>query len=632
MTMRLLLRGLLLAVFVWMAGCAQRPTDTTDTPVASVTRPAPAMAEDALRELATLPANSADDSALAWTAEYLGLGKTEAAALLLQHLDGRVLNAPRQARRALLRAQWHLVLQQPEQAEAVLSDANLRAILPQLDNDLRSRIGLLRADALTLRGELLASLEQRVTVDHLLDSDSQQYNHSMIWTQLMLLPISELTDAERRTDDDALAGWLELARLYRDPLSDIDGQLNNLNDWQQRRASHPAASNMPDIIQALRQAVRERPQTVAVLLPQSGPLAAPAGAIRNGLLAAYYSALGQGHPVPAMHFLDSSQGNIVALYNQALNLGADLVIGPLDKEQAAALAAIAELPVPTLALNYIDGTAAATRLFQFGLAPEDEARQVAEQAITEGMTLAAVLYPQDSSGWGLRVANAFSEHFQNLGGIISTQASYADNPTATTRSLLGIGQSESRARALRRYTGMEIEFEPRRRQDIDLVFLVASPTQARQMKPALNFHYASDLPVFATSHIYAGSPAPDRDTDLNGIRFVEMPWILEDGSALHQQSTQAWPDGHGRFEKLFAMGVDAYRLHARLMMLDSVPDSFLPGVTGQLSMDENRVLVRRLNWAWFRKGQPQRMPVVAGSSTGGATHGRAANIIAPATR
>ncbi|MDF1630722.1 MAG: penicillin-binding protein activator [Alcanivoracaceae bacterium] len=630
--MRLLLRGLLLAVFVWTAGCAQRPVDSTDVATAGVSRPAPTMSEDALRELAGLPASSADDTALAWAAEYLGLGKTEATAMLLNYLDGQVLNGPRQARRTLLRAQWHLVLQQPEQAEAALSDANLLAILPQLDNNLRSRIGLLRADALTLRGELVASLEQRVAVDHLLDSSSQEYNHSMIWTQLMLLPINELADAERRTDDATLSGWLELARLYRDPLSDIDGQLRNLNDWQQRRAHHPAASNMPDIIQALRKAVRERPQTVAVLLPQSGPLAAPAGAIRHGLLAAYYSALGQGHPVPAMHFLDSSQGDIVDLYNQALALGADLVIGPLDKEQAAALAAIADLPVTTLALNYIDGVAAANRLFQFGLAPEDEARQVAEQAIAEGMTLAAVLYPQDTSGWGLRVASAFSERFQELGGIISTQASYADNPTAITRSLLGIGQSEARARALRRYTGMQIEFEPRRRQDIDLVFLVANPMQARQMKPALNFHYASDLPVFATSHIYAGSPAPDRDTDLNGLRFVEMPWILDDGSALHQQSTKAWPDGHGRFEKLFAMGVDAYRLHARLMMLDSVPDSFLPGVTGQLSMNEQRVLVRRLNWAWFRKGRPQRMPVVAGSSTGDASHGRAANIVAPATR
>ena len=631
--MRLPLYGLLLACLALTAGCAQRPTSDSDVSRPVITREAPTQAGNALAELTALDSAKADEMALAWTAEYLSQHRIEASDSLLRWLEARPLTPPRQAERALLRAQWHLSQQAPAEAEAVLDNPNLRAILPQLGNEQRSRIGLLRADVLTLKGDLVASLEQRVHIDYLLGAESQQYNRSMIWTQLMMLPITELTAAERRSNDNTLTGWYELARLYRDPLSDIDGQLANLDDWQKRRADHPAATNMPDIIQALRQAVRERPQTIAVLLPQSGPLAGPASAIRDGLLAAYYSALGQGHPVPVVHFLDRSQGDIVALYNQALTLGAGLVIGPLDKEQAAILAAIADLPVPTLTLNYIDGEAAASKLFQYGLAPEDEARQVAEQAIVEGMALAAVLYPKDSSGWGLRVANAFSQRFQELGGIVSTESSYTDNPTATTRDLLGVGQSEARARAMRRYVNQSIEFEPRRRQDIDLVFLVANPGQARQLKPALNFHYASDLPVFATSHIYAGTPAPDRDTDLNGVRFVEMPWLLESGSPLHQEAARAWPDGHGRFEKLFAMGVDAYRLHARLVMLASVPDSFLPGVTGQLSMNEKRVLERRLNWAWFRKGQPQRMPVVAGATTSGeAGHGRAANIVAPATR
>jgi uncharacterized protein len=630
--MRLLLRGLLLAVLVWLAGCAQRPVERVDTPAPAVTRAAPAQADEALRALASLPASSADDTALGWAAEYLAAGRLEAADVLLRHAESRPMTPTRQGQRSLLRAQWHLAQQAPDDALAVLSHPNLLALRAELPTSLQSRIGLLRADALTLRGDLLASLEQRVAVDQLLDGDTRQYNHSMIWTQLMLLPMNELASAERSSDDATLTGWLELARLYRDPLSDIDGQLRNLDDWQQRRARHPAAQSMPAMIQALRQAVRDRPQVVAVLLPQSGSLAAPASAIRDGLMAGYYGALAQGHPVPTLHFLDSSRGDIIELYNHALSLGASLVIGPLDKEQAATLAAIRDLPVTTLTLNYIDGPAAATRLFQFGLAPEDEARQVAEQAIAEGMTLAAVLYPRDTSGWGRRVASAFSEHFASLGGIVSTEAAYADDATATTRTLLGIGQSENRHRALRRYTSLPIQFEPRRRQDVDFVFLVANPTQARQLKPALNFHYASDLPVLATSHVYAGTPAPDRDNDLNGVRFVEMPWLLESGSALHEESARAWPEGHGRFEKLFAMGVDAYRLHARLVMLDNVPDSFLPGVTGQLSMSEDRVLVRRLNWAWFRQGRPQRMPVVAGSTSGDAGHGRAANIIAPTTR
>ena len=626
-TMNLLLRLSLLGLFALLIGCAQRPPASTE-PSDFKSRPLPADAREALTQLSGLSATVARDQALAWAERFLANQQLRSTDTLLGFLDGQPLTANQRAQRALLRGQWHLAQSDPAAALTALNDINLRAVINQVEPALTSRIGLLRADALTLQGELLASLQQRVTVDALLTGDNQQYNRQMIWTQLMLLPHAELRNAMQGNRDSVLGGWLELAELYRDPLSDIDGQLKNLDLWQQRRADHPAARAMPSMVRALRQAVRERPETVAVLLPRSGPLAAPAEAIRHGILASYYSALEQGHPVPALHFLDTSEADIISVYNQALALGAGLVIGPLDKAKAGLLADIADLPVTTLALNYIDRPATASRLFQFGLAPEDEARQVAEQALNEGLGLAAVLYPQDSSGWGLRVATAFSEHFQALGGTLVGQSHYADDATSASRALLGIQQSENRARELRRLTGRALEFEPRRRQDLDLIFLVASSAQARQVKPALNFHFASDVPVFATSHVYGGSPAADRDGDLNGIRFVDIPWLLEDASPLHDYVAAAWPDGHGRFERLFAMGVDAYRLHARLMLLDTVPDSFLPGVTGQLSVNSQRMLQRRLNWAWFQRGLPRQMPVVAGNRRD--EHGRSQ--LAPATR
>jgi len=624
------LRSALLLFALLIAACAQRPPVPSDALPASV-RSAPALPEEALRQISAAPANERAELTLLWTADYIAVGRLDAADKLLITLDGQPLAPSQIVRRGLLRAQLHLAAQDADSAVEVLNDRRLLAALADSPVNLQSRIGLLRADALTLRGDLLPSLQERVTVDHLLDGEARKYNRSMIWTQLMMVPSLELLDAERRTDDSTLAGWLELARLYRDPLSDIDTQLRNLDDWQRRQPRHPAASDTPDMIQALRLAVRDRPTSIAILLPESGPLAAPADAIRDGLLASYYSAQTQGHPVPELHFIDSANGDIIALYNQALTHNPGLIIGPLDREQVTVLAAIADLPVTTLALNYIDGQSAGGRLYQFGLAPEDEARQVAEQAITEGLTLAAVMYPRDSSGWGLRVATAFIDRFQSLGGTVTTSSAYANDASADTRAMLAIGQSENRARQLRRHSSLAIEFEPRRRQDIDVVFLVGSPAQARQLKPALNFHYASNLPVFATSHIYSGAVTPDRDNDLNGVRFVDIPWLLESGSPLHTQTAEVWPDGHGRYERLFAMGIDAYRLHARLLMLDTVPDSFLPGVTGQLSVSDNRVLTRRLTWAWFRQGRAQRIPVVAGSHQG-ADHGRSATIVAPPTR
>src|SRR5690606_19756117 len=418
------------------------------------------------------------------------------------------------------RGQLLLAEQKPDDALAVLDDARVRDALAQVTDEQAAQLTLLRADALTLKGEFLDSLMERASVDATLAPAQRDYNRQMIWTQLMLIPASDLDVARAQSTDETLNGWLELATLYRDPLTDIDTQLQKFDAWQAQWPAHPATANLPDMIQALKRVAKYRPDSVALLLPLNGALADAAAAVRYGFITAYYSALSQGYPVPQVRFYDSGTQDVIILYNQALDAGAKLVIGPLDKQQVATLASVASLPVPTLSLNYVDnGTA--KNLYQFGLAPEDEARQAAEQAIVEGARLAAILYPDGE--WGARVAEAFRQRFEALGGIVTTHNTFAGDASAATRQLLDLGQSETRARQLRGFTSLRVEFEPRRRQDIDVIFLVAAAGQARQLKPALNFNYAADLPVFATSHVYAGTPAADIDSDLNGIRFVDIP-------------------------------------------------------------------------------------------------------------
>jgi hypothetical protein len=622
------LRWLLVIAFstALLAGCTTRQTATDATGQQAPVASAPASADESLRQLTLLEASERDRTAVAWAGAYLQQGRIDAARQLLAVADDRRLDGDNLLRWAIIRAQLLLALPDSKAALALLAQPRVSAAEGATGEDsLRTRIALLRADSLTLDGDLLASLRERVSVNQLLPDEQQAYNQRMIWTQMMLLPRDTLADARSLTSSDALDGWLELAMIYRDPLADIDTQIRNLDGWQQRWPDHAAARNLPGMISGLRKAVRNRPRSVAVLLPMNGPMAPAAAAIRDGIMASYYSALNQGHPVPTLLFLDSSTSDVLALYNEATAAGAGMVIGPLDKQQAARLAQTSGLTVPTLALNYVDSANTDAKLFHFGLSPEDEARQVARQALLEGMQLAAVLHPDGD--WGMRVANAFVSEFSAGGGVVTTLNDFGDDATASTRQLLNLGQSEARARQLRRYAPVAVEFEPRRRQDIDVVFMVANTEQARQLKPALNFHYASDLPVMATSHIYAGSPSPSRDSDLNGVRFVDIPWLLDGESELHRLANNVWPEGHGRFERLFALGVDAYRLHARLPLLQSMPDSFLPGVTGQLSMDADQNLVRKLQWAWFANGQPQRVPVVAG--TGQAHKDDNASVIIP---
>lgn len=595
-----------LLVLGFVSACTTTPTQPVDTAADAA---APQKLDDALSRLNDLRMPARATQGLAWAHSYLAMGRPQDAEVLLAQFDPRRLEGDQRLEWVLLSARLKLARQDGEGALTLLEDERLDVARLQNEAplDLQNRMQLLRADALAIAGDLRASLRERVAVDGLLEDDDRAYNHQMIWALLMHMPqndLQKLADESRNT----LLGWVELARVYRDPLADLDSQVSRLEAWERNWFDHPAARDMPPMVRALQQAVSERPRRVVALLPHTGPMSEAGQALRDGMLAAYYSALEQGHPVPAITFIDSNSADIGTLYNQALVEGADFIIGPLERDKVEQLVSASDLPVNTLVLNYADTPPGSERIFQFGLAPEDEARQVARQAWKEGARLAGVLYPR--TDWGQRVAAAFSSEWTELGGLISTEASYADDASSAVRDMLALGQSESRARALRRHAPATLEFEPRRRQDLDFLFLAANPAQGRQLKPALNFHYAGDLPVYSISNIYGGQPDADRDHDLNGIRFVDVPWLLDRDSTLHQATAAVWPQGHGRYERLFAMGVDAYRLQARLALLQSAPESSMPGASGALRLGDDNRLVRELDWAWFRRGVPQRAPVV----------------------
>lgn len=602
-----------------LAACAP-PVPEDPEPVTMVDAPeAPEHIEDALTRLQTVPEGDQPPLAIRWAEDYLRRGQVAEARQLLATVQPQRIEGNLRLEWILAAGRQRLAEQDMEGALRVLSSETLEvpALLEQAPEGLRNRVLLLHADALALAGKPAESLRQRIALDPRLDGEQQEYNRRTTWTLLMQAPRETLRELAE-TSEDELLGWAQLALLYRDPLADIDSQARHLEQWQERWEGHPAEEDQPAMIRALHEAIRERPEHIAVLLPLSGAMQPAGEAIRDGLLTAYFSALEQGHPVPVVRFLDTTEQSIVETYNEAVLGGADFVIGPLEREGVETLAAVDQLPVPTLGLNYVRGGSVSDDFHQFGLSPEDEARQVASRARTEGAQLAGVLYPRTE--WGRRVSEAFERQWLELDGVVTGRAAFGENHSAAVSDLLNINRSEARARAIRRHAG-SLEFEPRRRQDLDFLFLLSSPSQARQLKPALNFHYAADLQVFSISNVYAGAPDSARDGDLDGIRFIDIPWLLDRGSTLHTAAKQAWPRGHGSFSRLFALGVDAYRLQARLSLLRSVPDSTMPGVTGQLHLRENNRIERKLDWAWFSGGQPRRMPTVAPDREGAGNNG-----------
>jgi hypothetical protein len=362
------------------------------------------------------------------------------------------------------------------------------------------------------------------------------------------------------------------------------------------RAALP--SNVPIVTQ---QALPSLPSGagIALILPLTGPLASTAEAVRDGFLAAYLKSGGQ---VP-VRLYDSGGSNesSMAAYQQALREGAGFVVGPLRKESIAAIATQVQLQVPVLALNYLDESARVpSNFFQFGLAPEDEARAVAEQAFAQGNKRAIALVPQTE--WGDRVLAALDKRLRELGGGVLKSARYkpgAMDYSKSIQDLINLDDSQSRHNALTSIIGSQSEFEPRRRDDVDFIFMPARPAEGHMIWPQLRFYRATGLPIYALSTIYGGSG----DNELNGVRFCDMPMMLQADSTWAGVRADAGDlPAIKNQPRLFALGFDAYNLVSLMQAGKMQTGTVFPAATGGLVMKANGAIGRTLNCAQFRDG------------------------------
>ena len=140
------------------------------------------------------------------------------------------------------------------------------------------------------------------------------------------------------------------------------------------------------------------------------------------------------------------------------------------------------------------------------------------------------------------------------------------------------------------------------RQDMDVIFLIASPTQARVIKPLFKYYFAGDVPIYATSMIYGGDAQPALNDDLDGIKFCDMPWLIDNSGSWAQQRNQVAQTYSNTQLRLYAFGMDAFRITQQLSKLGSSPSQGISGATGQLYVDQQRIH-RQLQWAQFQNGQ-----------------------------
>ena len=306
---------------------------------------------------------------------------------------------------------------------------------------------------------------------------------------------------------------------------------------------------------------------IALLLPLKSPsFAKAADAVRLGFLAAASKEV-KGLPVRIYPCTDEST-EIVALYQQALTNGAVAVAGPLTRNGVTALAANPALTTPTLALNLIDSTRE-DQLYFFGLPAETEARQSAQRATTAGLLSATVV--STNTPLSKRLAQAFSDEWQRSGGILQAEIVYSGDPSPLK----------------------ELSQEPG-----NSVFLAAEIDKARLLRPYIN----STIPVYATSQVFSGNNNTLTNFDLADVRFFDMPWMLQPDHPAVMIYPRAVPPLSPDLERLYALGIDSYRLLQ--IMYEHNPANVLPldGVTGKISR-RGHVFTREGILAIMRQGQ-----------------------------
>ncbi len=580
-----------------LTGCAQLPRPGEP----AYTNPAD-QAAAAERGLARALASASPQKELHQLAAaniYRQLGDEQRAETILSTLNPAALPLPALADYSLSYSAIAIARGEYLRARALLTNPYLEQEASALPAAIQAQWRQRRGELFAMMGADGASIDEYVALaalpDAALPDADRAAIHELIWAALNRMSDDAFAKFSAGATDDDVKGWHQLAQVSRDSRGNLRQQNRRVHLWLARWPQHPAARVPPASLAQLAQVDTSLPRQVALLLPLRGTHGLAGITVRDGFLAAWYDFFGREKSAPALRLYDTTTGDVGTIYRQAVAAGADVAVGPLRKDDLVALGASGDLPIPVIGLNYLAVDAPVpVNLYQFGLSITDEAAQVADRAWREGHRAALTITP--ATPWGQSALDTFRERWLSKGGTLVSTPAYPPQHkdfTALLRPILQAGVPPSAAEASPE--------TPRRRQDIDMVFLVAYPEQARQIKPTLNFLFAADLPVYATSVIYPGEDDPSSNRDLNDIRFVAMPWALPASqTALRARANHPL---QAAYRPLFALGADAFQLQQWLPALRGAAATPLYGHTGTLLLDPQHRVVREQPWAEFHDGR-----------------------------
>lgn len=607
------------------------------------------------------------------------------------------LTATQQQELALLKAQYAVSTKNTAAAMSSLKSLNVDNLSADQKNRYYSTV-----IAATASQPTLETVRAYIARQPLLQNDAEkQKNIDSTWQALRAIPQQQSANFLINANENVLQGWLDLLGVYYRSNNNQDALKAGVKDWQTRYPDNPASAHLPaGLLQSMNMTPAST-NTIALLLPLTGPAALFSQAIeqgfedaRNGVLAqntgqatagttptnaspavvgsanapisatspaaasanavvspsatslpgsaqAPISAAsaattptaqnGQTAPAAAsspettpannqaqIKVYDTNAQPVDQLLQQAQNDGATLVVGPLLKNNVQQVAA-AQTPLNILALNEPDGLQNHPNMCYFALSPEDEAQDAARHMWAQNKRMPLLLIP--SNNYGNRVAVAFAEEWQKLGGgqvLQQTFGSVADLKASINRNVgisisgtpvtLPSATSTTPAVSVAGMTFDAPQTAPVSASassgNIDSVYIVASQGELALLKPMITMRTGSrsSLALYASSRSSQSGAGPDFRLEMDGLQFSDIPLLSGENPALMQQAVKKFNNDYS-LARLYAMGVDAWTLANHFSQLRQSSGYQIKGNTGILSASQNCVVNRTLSWNQYSQGE-----------------------------
>lgn len=525
-------------------------------------------AAKAYLDLAALAPDNRDHYQLLAAEAYRQEGRLERAAPLLTGIKRTRLTSTDPVLFDLLQAE--IALSQHDAPRALQLTTQPSMAVPAA---MQLRLLELRARAMEASGDYWGAARSRVEMDNQLTGLDNTQNRKQIIALLTRVGADPLKQrAAGMRPGDRMLPWID------ETLSHMGVAVAR----PQPTLDQPVGTLMPGDKANVREGYK-MPGRIALLLPASGNYAGAGSIIREGFFASYADAARNHAPRAEVHVYDSggTAASATKAYQQAVDDGAQLIIGPLTRAEVSGVFGLSQLPVPVLALNHPDDKALpATGASEFGLLPETEGAQAADHMAEQGLHNAYVVISGDD--FAQRAGSAFKAEFEARGGTIGGSGT------------LGAGVN---------YASVITGLNATSASSDAGVFISMKPQQARLLLPQLRLARIS-APVFGTSHIYGGADDAGSNRDLDDVEFSDAPWLFDAQPGLpnHEDIATPLPAARGVSARLFAFGMDAWNLVPYLDWLHEHPGSYLPGASGQLTADQFGRIRRVLVWAKFQDG------------------------------